>query len=96
MSTKYVDKTIDVRAIRKQLHISQEELAHRVGVSGRSINRWEGGKGNPPIPVADKMRELVGEVPNNTNSVQQLKIILEVKFTADAPLIRLLEYFLKT
>ncbi len=36
-----------LRNIRKQLGISQEDLAHKLGVSFNSINRWENGKASP-------------------------------------------------
>ena len=36
-----------VRKVRRQLGISQEELAHRLGVSFATINRWENGKTTP-------------------------------------------------
>ena len=36
-----------VREVRRQLEISQEELAHKLGVSFATINRWENGKTTP-------------------------------------------------
>ena len=36
-----------VREVRRQLGISQEELAHELGVSFATINRWENGKTMP-------------------------------------------------
>ena len=36
-----------VKEVRRQLGISQEELAHRLGVSFATINRWENGKTTP-------------------------------------------------
>ncbi len=36
-----------VREVRRQLGISQEELAHELGVSFATINRWENGKTTP-------------------------------------------------
>ena len=36
-----------VKELRKQLHLSQEDLARELGVSFNSVNRWEGGKVNP-------------------------------------------------
>ena len=36
-----------VREVRRQLEISQEELAHELGVSFATINRWENGKTTP-------------------------------------------------
>lgn len=36
-----------VKEVRRQLEISQEELAHKLGVSFATINRWENGKTTP-------------------------------------------------
>jgi len=36
-----------VREIRKQLSLSQEELAQTLGVSFATVNRWENGKTTP-------------------------------------------------
>jgi putative transcriptional regulator len=36
-----------VKAVRKQLGLSQEELAHALGVSCATINRWENAKTVP-------------------------------------------------
>ncbi|WP_319525115.1 helix-turn-helix transcriptional regulator [uncultured Desulfosarcina sp.] len=36
-----------VRDVRQQLGLSQEELAHELGVSFSTINRWENGKTVP-------------------------------------------------
>ena len=36
-----------VKEIRKQLELSQEDLAHALGVSFATVNRWENGKTAP-------------------------------------------------
>lgn len=36
-----------VKNVRSQLGLSQEELAHALGVSFATINRWENGKTSP-------------------------------------------------
>lgn len=36
-----------VRLVRKQLDLSQEDLARELGVSFASVNRWENGKVTP-------------------------------------------------
>jgi DNA-binding transcriptional regulator YiaG len=36
-----------VKGIRQQLELSQEELAHALGVSFATVNRWENGKTAP-------------------------------------------------
>ena len=36
-----------VKEVRRQLEISQEELAHELGVSFATINRWENARTTP-------------------------------------------------
>jgi Predicted transcription factor, homolog of eukaryotic MBF1 len=36
-----------VKTVRKDLSMSQEELAHAINVSFATINRWENGKTHP-------------------------------------------------
>lgn len=36
-----------VKEVRRQLQIPQEELAHALGVSFATVNRWENGKTMP-------------------------------------------------
>lgn len=36
-----------VKKVRKLLEISQEDLAHALGVSFATVNRWENGKTKP-------------------------------------------------
>jgi len=36
-----------VKEVRRKLGLSQEELAHELGVSFATVNRWENGKTNP-------------------------------------------------
>jgi len=46
--TRNSDKFPDlVKEVRRQLGISQEALAHELGVSFATINRWENGKTRP-------------------------------------------------
>lgn len=36
-----------IKEVRRQLALSQEELAHALGVSFATVNRWENGKTVP-------------------------------------------------
>lgn len=42
-----------VTTIRRRLDLSQEQMAHLLGVSFASVNRWEGGHSSPTGPVCD-------------------------------------------
>jgi DNA-binding transcriptional regulator YiaG len=46
----------NIKEIREKLEWSQEDLAHEVGVSLSTVQRWEKGGGARPSPLA--VREL--------------------------------------
>ena len=41
------DFSTRVKSVRLQLNMSQEMLAHELGVSFATVNRWENGKNSP-------------------------------------------------
>lgn len=47
MRLKTRDYTALVREVRRQLKLSQEDLAHELGVSFATVNRWENGRTRP-------------------------------------------------
>lgn len=47
MVFKHEDFVASVKNVRQQLRISQEVLAHALGVSFATVNRWENGKTKP-------------------------------------------------
>lgn len=51
--------TIDeiLKAIRKELNVSQETLARNLNVSYGTLNRWENNKANPSRLAMDKLKE---------------------------------------
>jgi putative transcriptional regulator len=58
-----------IKEIRKQLELSQEDLAHALGVSFATVNRWENGK-TAPSKLAQRQfeqfcarRKKQGELP---------------------------------
>ena len=38
---------MDVKKIRESYGLTQEEFAHKIGVTGATIHRWEAGKAKP-------------------------------------------------
>ena len=42
----------NLQALRKDRHLTQLELAEKLGYSDKSISKWEMGKGLPPLDVA--------------------------------------------
>jgi type I restriction enzyme M protein len=51
-----------IRDLRTRLHLSQEELAHRLGVSFATINRWENGRAEPHGAARSALDALLEEV----------------------------------
>lgn len=47
-----------IKVLRKEMLISQKELANKLGVSFTSVNRWENGRYSPTIKVKRKLKPL--------------------------------------
>lgn len=50
-----------VKDVRRQLGLSQEELAHALGVSFATVNRWENGKTKPSKLARRQLDQLCKE-----------------------------------
>lgn len=50
-----------IKAIRQNLKLSQEELAHKLGVSFTSVNRWENGQTKPSKLARKQLEALCKE-----------------------------------
>ena len=53
-----------IRELRQQLHLSQEKFAAKLGVSLRTVNRWENGSTAPSqmaLKLIEEMLEKMGE-----------------------------------
>lgn len=48
----------EIKKIRFSLGCSQEALAHTIGVSGRTIARWESGESHPTHLAEEKIIKL--------------------------------------
>ena len=48
----------EIKEIRERLHLTQEALAHLLGVSFQTINRWERGLFKPSKLALDKIKQL--------------------------------------
>ncbi len=42
---------MDIKAIRKRLHVSQSQFAHLIGVSVDTLQNWEQGRREPEGPA---------------------------------------------
>jgi putative transcriptional regulator len=51
-----------IKEVRKQLGFSQEDLAHKLGVSFSTINRWENKKSSPSRLAKAQFDRLVNDM----------------------------------
>ncbi len=52
---------MDIKAIRLKRGLTQEELAHKLGVSWGTIARWESGKSKPSKLAQRAIENLIKE-----------------------------------
>ena len=74
---------------RKEKNITQQELAEKIGVTNKSISRWENGKNMPDYSILKELCNILDIDVNellsgekikektNTNSIKNLEIILK-------------------
>ena len=49
-----------LKKLRKEKNMTQEQLAEQLGVTNRTISRWETGKGYPEATIMQALSELLG------------------------------------
>lgn len=47
----------EIKKIRQQLLMTQEDFAKEIGVSFSTVNRWEGGKVKPNMSAMKRLKE---------------------------------------
>lgn len=77
----------DIRRIRKNLKLSQGELAKIFGVGKVAFSRYERGESNPPAPVI-KLLKLVERHPDLLSEVSSIKASTMEKRSEAAKTIR--------
>ena len=55
----YVTGTV-IRRLRENKRMTQEELAEKIHVSGKTVSKWETGKGLPDISLLESLAEALG------------------------------------
>ena len=61
MKTK--DITTLIKQLRKQLTLTQEQFARKVGVTYSTVNHWENGKRTPHPYLIQRLLEIKKELP---------------------------------
>ncbi len=59
--TNIADLPATLRALRARLHLTQGQLAERLGVSFATVNRWEGGGTQPQRAAREAIEALASE-----------------------------------
>jgi transcriptional regulator with XRE-family HTH domain len=74
-----------LRELRKEQEITQEQLAEKLNVSGRTISRWETGRSMPDISLLSELAEFFGvSIPEIINGERKSeKMNEEVKEVAE-------------
>ncbi len=62
------DIIFKLKEVRRKLGLTQEALAHRLGVSFTSVNRWENGQTNPSPLARRQIEELFENKTKGTSS----------------------------
>lgn len=50
----------NIQAFRKQMNLTQEALAEKIGVARQTIVKWESGESSPDLETAGKLAEVLG------------------------------------
>ena len=53
--------------LRKELNLTQEQLGEKLGVSNKTVSRWENGNYLPPVEALQLMSEFYGLTINEIN-----------------------------
>lgn len=71
MDQEKIGKFISI--LRKEKNLTQEELAERLGVSSKSVSRWENGKNMPDLSLLKPLCEIFDISINELLSGEKLK-----------------------
>ncbi|MEX0323799.1 MAG: helix-turn-helix domain-containing protein [Puniceicoccaceae bacterium] len=71
MTTRYPKSPAALRELRVELGYSQEQFAHKLGLSFATVNRWENGKTKPSSLARRQIRNFIeqsiseGKIPDH-------------------------------
>ncbi|WP_346921945.1 helix-turn-helix domain-containing protein [Glutamicibacter creatinolyticus] len=77
MTTSSITKPEDVVRAREEIGLSQQQLAQRLGVSVRTISRWETGTGSIPDDALSRIQR-AGDKGRNVPDPQAVRSIPHV------------------
>lgn len=74
-----------IAELRKEKNMTQSELAQKLGITDKSISRWENGRTMPDISLLSVLaEELNTTIPEILNGQKMSKEELMLQFTADS------------
>ena len=73
MRDRVVDIPALVRGLRKKLNLTQEQFAHRVGVTYSTINNWENGKRKPQPFLIGRLGQISQEINAEANARPKMR-----------------------
>ena len=62
----------DIRAARRRMGLTQQQVAHRVGITVRSVSGWERGKAIPHQVTLEALARALGQEPKRFVATAQL------------------------
>jgi putative transcriptional regulator len=69
-----VDIPLPIKELRKQLGLTQEQFAQKVGVTYGSVNNWENGKRTPQPFLVRRLIEMKDELEVETKRSLKRKL----------------------
>lgn len=83
--------------LRKENNLTQEELAEKLGVSPKSISRWENGKTMPDISMLNDLASILGVTVQELLNGQKMskEELLELRDTIDNLILYETSYHIK-
>lgn len=72
MDQKKIGKFI--AALRKEKKLTQKEVAERLGISEKTISKWECGNGLPEVVYMEPLCDILGITVNELLSGEHLRI----------------------
>ncbi|MBS0213163.1 MAG: DUF3883 domain-containing protein [Proteobacteria bacterium] len=78
-------KPDQIRQLRKELELTQQQFAERLGVSFVTLNRWENGQSKPSAMGQTKLKELRAEHERRFSTAPSAAASTFVEAQADAP-----------
>ena len=91
-----------IRTLRKDVGLTQKELAEKLGITDRAISKWERGLGCPDISLLESVANILnvsilellkGEYLNKDNKLNDNDLIESMKLSKEMTINKFKKYF---